>query len=160
MKLLQFEEQYDSNTPELFAGIVAFTFGMVALVFIVYDILVQHRNRKVVENAALSGAIVTSLFPGTMRERVLEQQVPGGTKSQMKSFLNDGLENMGTKPLADLFLETSIIFADITGFTAWASVRDPSQVFVFLETVYSAFDKIAKSYRVFKVETVGDWCVP
>ena len=48
------------------------------------------------------------------------------------------------------------MFADIVGFTAWSSAREPSQVFTLLETVYLAFDKIAKRKRVFKVETVGD----
>ena len=48
------------------------------------------------------------------------------------------------------------MFADIVGFTAWSSAREPSQVFTLLETVYHAFDKIAKRRRVFKVETVGD----
>jgi class 3 adenylate cyclase len=47
------------------------------------------------------------------------------------------------------------MFADIAGFTAWSSVREPSQVFTLLETVYHAFDVIAKRRRVFKVETVG-----
>lgn len=43
------------------------------------------------------------------------------------------------------------------GFTAWSSgVREPSQVFTLLETVYRASDKIAKRRRVFKVETVGE----
>lgn len=46
--------------------------------------------------------------------------------------------------------------ADIAGFTAWSSVREPSQVFTLLETVYHAFDLIAKKRHVFKVETVGD----
>jgi class 3 adenylate cyclase len=62
----------------------------------------------------------------------------------------------GTKPIADLFPNTTIMFADIAGFTAWSSVREPSQVFTLLETVYSAFDAIAKRRKVFKVETVGD----
>lgn len=61
-----------------------------------------------------------------------------------------------TKPIADLFPNTTIMFADIAGFTAWSSVREPSQVFTLLETVYQAFDTIAKRRRVFKVETVGD----
>jgi class 3 adenylate cyclase len=33
---------------------------------------------------------------------------------------------------------------------------EPSQVFTLLETVYHAFDEIAKRRRVFKVETIGD----
>lgn len=31
------------------------------------------------------------------------------------------------------------------------------QVFILLETLYMAFDKIAKARKVFKVETVGEW---
>ena len=61
-----------------------------------------------------------------------------------------------TKPIADLFPHTTVMFADIAGFTAWSSVREPSQVFTLLETVYRAFDAVAKRRRVFKVETVGD----
>ena len=63
---------------------------------------------------------------------------------------------METKPIADLFPNTTVFFADIAGFTAWSSVREPSQVFTLLETVYKAFDKTAKRRKVFKVETVGD----
>ena len=46
--------------------------------------------------------------------------------------------------------------SDIAGFTAWSSIREPSQVFTLLEAVYNAFDKIAKRLNVFKVETIGD----
>jgi class 3 adenylate cyclase len=48
------------------------------------------------------------------------------------------------------------MFADIAGFTAWSSEREPAQVFVLLETVYRNFDKLAKRLGVFKVETIGD----
>ena len=48
------------------------------------------------------------------------------------------------------------MFADIVGFTAWSSVREPDQVFTLLETVYAAFDRAALQRKVFKVETVGD----
>ena len=47
-------------------------------------------------------------------------------------------------------------FADISGFTAWSSVREPAQVFKLLETIYRSFDRIAKKRKVFKVETIGD----
>ena len=48
------------------------------------------------------------------------------------------------------------MFADIVGFTAWSSMREPAQVFTLLETIFHEFDYIAKRRRVFKVETVGD----
>ena len=61
-----------------------------------------------------------------------------------------------TKPIADFFPETTILFADIRGFTAWSSSREPTQVFILLETLYNAFDKVANARGVFKVETIGD----
>lgn len=46
--------------------------------------------------------------------------------------------------------------ADIVGFTAWSSARDPADVFRLLETLYGEFDKLSKKRGVYKVETVGD----
>lgn len=46
--------------------------------------------------------------------------------------------------------------ANMIGFSAWSSVREPIQIFQLLETVYHSFDNIAKRRRVFKVETVRD----
>lgn len=48
------------------------------------------------------------------------------------------------------------MYADITGFTAWSSAREPSHVFKLLESIFSQFDRIAHRRRVFKVEVVGD----
>ena len=39
--------------------------------------------------------------------------------------------------------------ADIAGFGSWASSRDPVLVFTLLETVYAAFDAIARNRRVY-----------
>jgi class 3 adenylate cyclase len=140
---------------------VACTFVLVAIVFAIYDILVHRRNEKIVVTAARSNAIVSSMFPDAIRDRLLQQNgaATGSTKN-LKSFLVDGDTDASigatSRPLADLFLETTIMFADICGFTAWSSVRDPTQVFSLLESVFRAFDVIANRRRVFKVETVGD----
>ena len=66
----------------------------------------------------------------------------------------DGMGEL--QPIADLFPFTTVLFADIVGFTAWSSTREPAQVFMLLQGVYQAFDMIAKRRRVFKVETIGD----
>jgi len=66
-----------------------------------------------------------------------------------------GFDNpYGSKPIADHFSSTTVLFADMVGFTAWSSVREPTQVFTLLETVYHAFDKVARKRGIFKVETV------
>ncbi|KAG7367903.1 adenylate/guanylate cyclase [Nitzschia inconspicua] len=61
-----------------------------------------------------------------------------------------------TAAVAEYFPSTTILFADIVGFTAWSSIRDPYQVFTLLETIYDAFDSMAEQKSVFKVETIGD----
>jgi Adenylate and Guanylate cyclase catalytic domain len=122
---------------------------------------------------ARSNAIISSLFPTQVRERLFAERAAGtnaAPKTKLKNMLTSGnfidanLDDddddsdfmYKSKPIADLFAETTILFADIAGFTAWSSSREPSQVFILLETLFRSFDEIAKKRRAFKVETVGD----
>lgn len=106
---------YDKNIPEIFAAVVAITFTCIALVMIVYDILVQRRNNRLVANAARSNAVVSSLFPGTIRDRVLEQR---STMGKMKMYVRggDGPGRGDDKPLAELFLGTFALSLCVRGF--------------------------------------------
>ena len=67
-----------------------------------------------------------------------------------------------SQPKADFGLFDSnpntifLVICSIVGFTAWSSVREPSQVFTLLESLYMSFDNVAKARRIFKIETVGD----
>ena len=192
----ELEDEFRSAAPGLYMGVVFLIFIVAACLFLTYDSLVQKRQREVVDSAARSNAIVSSLFPAEIRDRLFKGDEEGGNKSgtdskgdhkkvgdthvvkalpgdapqkhRLKNYLNeegtpkeghsgysDG-EILESKPIADLFPNTTVMFADISGFTAWSSVREPSQVFTLLETVYKAFDTNAKRRRVFKVETVGD----
>lgn len=141
---------------------------IVVLSFCCYDRLIQKRNSMVVEAANRSTAIVDSLFPSNVRDRILEDRAVTKARKKRdtlkgflfgveKSVFEAKTEEGGykTKPIADLFPQTTILFGDIVGFTAWSSVREPSQVFELLETVYHAFDEIAERRRIFKVETIG-----
>jgi len=85
------------------------------------------------------------LFPSGVQDRVLEGVQEG----------HHGTPDRG-EVIASFFPATTVMFADISGFTAWSSTRDPEQVFRLLETVYGAMDEIALRRGVFKVETVGD----
>jgi hypothetical protein len=182
----ELEDDYHSNLPVILTSVVAATFCLMVLTFLAYDWFVQRRNQMVVGAAARANGILLSLFPKDVRDRLFEERAMEeanttaghkkkfldlpGNKARLSSFLTEArelnVEDMGdaasddfmykSKPIADLFPETTILFADISGFTAWSSTREPSQVFVLLETIYKAFDEIAKRRGVFKVETVGD----
>lgn len=57
----------------------------------------------------------------------------------------------GSRPIADLYSESTIMFADIVGFTQWASCRVPTDAFTLLESIFASFDEIANHRRVYKV---------
>jgi Adenylate and Guanylate cyclase catalytic domain len=69
---------------------------------------------------------------------------------------NSNVQVYDTKPIADVFPSATVIFGDLVGFTAWSSVRQPTEVFILLETLYNAFDQTARKGGIFKVETIGD----
>ena len=56
----------------------------------------------------------------------------------------------GSKPIADLFLETTVLFADIAGFTAWSSAREPSSVFRLLEHIYGKPPMRLQAYLIYR----------
>ena len=70
-----FKDTYETVLPEVFAASVAATFVVVVSVFFVYDVMVKRRNEKLVTNAAQSNALVSSLFPGMFRDRVLDEEL-------------------------------------------------------------------------------------
>ncbi|KAL3938938.1 MAG: hypothetical protein SGBAC_006243 [Bacillariaceae sp.] len=165
----EMKSNYESDRPEMYTGVVAAIFVFAAVVFIAYDCLLDFRLKKLNKAATKSATLVASLFPDGVRSRLLDDTSSGTktTRGQLRQYLNaddSTRKSMGSaasdsihsKPIADLFPNTTVLFADIAGFTAWSSVREPSQVFTLLESVYSAFDKAAQYRGVFKVETVGD----
>jgi class 3 adenylate cyclase len=113
------------------------------------------------DRAMASGAIVSSLFPEKVRNQLYEDnQEKVKQVANAKDFMNNGGSGSddikSSKPIADLFENTTIMFADLVGFTAWSSKHTPVEVFELLEAIYSVFDAIAVKRGVFKVETIGD----
>ena len=220
-------ERFVTHGPILSTLVVVLVFSMACAIFFIYDFLVERRQKVVMDQAMQSTAIVSSLFPEAVRDRLFNDgggegesennqvrtSIPGtgvmngntrnnydvdhyGIKApsvviepaskSIKSFLTDADTSVGgtpglNKPIADLFPHCTVLFADIAGFTAWSSLREPTQVFTLLENIYHSFDqyvtfallscfvlfhfsqkpspflfRIARKRGVFKVETVGD----
>jgi Adenylate and Guanylate cyclase catalytic domain len=169
---------HKKNIPTILTAVVAGAFFITAAAYFFYDWwCVRRRHEKVVGTAAQSDAIVSSLFPSTVRDRLYDDYCTQNanryrTKSRLRSFMKDVTSEFDpqsksdmadgdiiaykTKPIADFFPDATVLFADIAGFTAWSSSRAPSQVFVLLETIYHSFDEIACRRKVYKVETIGD----
>ncbi|CAB9507180.1 Receptor-type guanylate cyclase gcy [Seminavis robusta] len=163
-----------SSLPWTMALVMAATFSVMIISFVIYDWFNAKRNKKVVGHATNTNAIVASLFPHDVKNRLMEEQEEKKVQTKkamdpLSNFLNNSeRQSLSTisecpascrkkaDPIADLYPECTVYFADIAGFTAWSSSRQPVDVFRLLEAIYSEFDRIAKRRRVFKVETIGD----
>eukprot|EP00980_Cylindrotheca_fusiformis_P003246 scaffold735_cov116-Cylindrotheca_fusiformis.AAC.16 len=149
----ELEASFQTTKPKLYTLVVVAIFFFTSLVFVLYDYFVGRRQRKFMARIKRQDQIVSNVFPAAIRDRLYDDEQKGSKQDNLLDPLGGGA---GGAPLADLFLETTVVFADIAGFTAWSSAREPAQVFILLETIYGAFDKHAYRHNVFKVETVGD----
>jgi hypothetical protein len=124
---MTFYKAYDSSTPQNYAMVIASTFCFMAVIFFIYDITVDERNQKILGDAARINKIVKQVFPEKIRDRLLQQEqhtreqqyhkIPHGNGKKMSSSLitDDDYAQKNSKPIADLFLETTVFFADIVG---------------------------------------------
>lgn len=122
-----FEKEFKDNYPLILTLISSTVFLAIAIAFFMYDSFVQRRNSKIVTAAAESNAVVLSLFPAHIRDQILNnnrRESSSSTRSnrRLKGFLDANstdesrraMEPLDTKPIADLFLETTVMFADVS----------------------------------------------
>ncbi|CAB9497323.1 cyclase soluble subunit alpha-3 [Seminavis robusta] len=161
------EGAYHSNPAYIWvSGIMIFVASLLLAVWMLHNMYRTIEMHMVVTKAAAEANIVSNLFPAAVRERMIQDASPESFAAK-DGFKNDGTSPhtssalssdaiFGSKPIAQLHPYTTVMCSDIVGFQAWASIRDPSQVFTLLETIFHAWDNIAKRRRVYKVETVAD----
>ena len=125
----ELRDVWQQLTPFLFAVTAAGAFLLIAITFIVYDRYVIRRNEKMIGQAAKTNKIVASLFPSNVRARLLAEDDGGkveAAQTRLKNFLaNDGPsvadmeledgDHYKSSPMADLFPEASVLYADIAG---------------------------------------------
>jgi len=159
----EMENDHVTNNPMIFAATLLGTFLITSLIFLTYDRLVAQRHNLVETQAVQSSAVVSSLFPEKVRDRIMastDSKKKKDTKflsSEASKITDDAYAVVDdSMPIADLYPECTVLFADIVGFTKWSASHTPVEVFKLLETLYATFDKIARRRKVFKVETIGD----
>jgi class 3 adenylate cyclase len=217
----ELQDIYMTYRPLYFTLGFVFTFLFAIILIFVYDFFRAKQKKSVKTKAERDNAILTSLFPVQVRQRLIDANDRSSNKKDMlkKEVRDDNqsdelsMSSKGTqkderrigdrsgridkfrsrlkrgntrkslnlsstdfdpfdddeededakvaklllsKPIADLFPRATVLFADICGFTSWSSKREPSDVFLLLETLYGEFDKAAKREGIFKVETIGD----
>lgn len=138
---------HKTKRPLLYAGVIASTFAAVLMSFFLYDGFVKKRNRKIMIAATQTVALLSELFPRTIRDDLIRQHMDQdkvttearGMRMGLRRYLRSETDassvgltmdggsdhTSGTydvyRPMADLFPETTVLFADLAGFTAWSS---------------------------------------
>ena len=104
---------YYTNLPVIITVVIVLIFVFTAVMFLIYDRLVERRQRIVMNTAIKSSNIVSSLFPRQIRDRLFAEEGPDapvqGTKTKLKSFLSgsgdqtdDQVMSTEARPIADL----------------------------------------------------------
>jgi len=119
----KFEASYATNSPAIYSSVIVLAFALMSVLLIVYDRLVTLRQDKTMQTAARTQAIVQSLFPKDVGKQIIqeahEQAEERGLqgKAGLKSLMEDAAEKRynsqvkTSKPIADLFPETTVMFA-------------------------------------------------
>ena len=170
----EMEDHYVTNRPAIYTAAACLLILCTSLIFVVYDWLVERRQRIVAASAQQSDALVSSMFPVSVKEKLYKHQeskdkdIRSERRVSFKGFKKRlsttekltmpvaSEEFADDQIIADTYSDTTILFADIAGFTKWSNGRDPHQVFHLLETIYFMFDKFAKRRGVFKISVIGD----
>jgi adenylate cyclase len=80
-------------------------------------------------------------------ERLLLNVLPKAIAERLKA---------GQRTIVDSFIDSTVLFADIVGFTRIASRQSPHRTVQLLNELFSGFDRIAEQRELEKVKTIGD----
>lgn len=111
------DEHYNDNFPWIITGTVAAVFLFTAGVFLMYDNMVERRQRRIMDTAKRSTAIVSSIFPKNVRDQMMGAKIQGNA-TKLRSIANSTQRNVdhdsvdhesevfgASQPIADLFPE-------------------------------------------------------
>jgi guanylate cyclase len=107
-------------------------------------------------NAAMPLTILFILLRWTdARRRTAEARADALLTNAIPASIARRLKH-GENRIAEAYPETTVLFADISGFTPWAGQTDPDRVVGLLDDLFSRFDALASAAGVEKIKTIGD----
>jgi hypothetical protein len=90
----EFQEQYVTNKPQMYTFVVLLAFMLTAALLALYENKANKRQEKTMKSALHSTALVSSLFPEQVRDRLLndaeaeEQRAEGGRHKKNSACVN------------------------------------------------------------------------
>jgi adenylate cyclase len=149
-------------------------FATLALAFIVALEIFAPRDGGLLSEAAMLGSFIASAIgTGTIMFAVVFYAVREATRAEasaefeyersesllaniLPAAVANRLKSQADQVIADKHEEASILFADMVGFSAWASATAPVDLVRFLNEVFTAFDRLVDRHGLEKIKTTGD----
>lgn len=119
--------------PDSTLSTILFAHVLLGTLFLTTGLIFYYLRRLVTERRR-SEALLLNVLPASIAARLKE---------------NDAI-------VADRFMDASVLFADIVGFTPHAQGLEPEQLVEELNTYFTAFDKLVEDFGVEKIKTLGD----
>jgi guanylate cyclase len=101
------------------------------------------------------GIVFLLLRYSDIRRRTAEARVDELLTNAIPASIATRLKH-GEQRIAEAYPETTVLFADIAGFTPWASRMEPDVVVDLLDDLFTHFDEVARRRGVEKLKTAGD----
>jgi class 3 adenylate cyclase len=114
-------------------NLAGFLFCGIAMGSVAFQVINRAERNLAIERDR-SDRLLTNILPVPIAERLKQSQ---------------GL-------IADDFDETTVLFADIVGFTQYTETVSPKQLIALLNSVFTKFDDLSQKYRAEKIKTIGD----
>lgn len=147
------------STPWYFAFIATVLIGVAADPLIRQSIAPPPYAQQLIFTAQNVGAPLTIAYLllryTDVRRRAAEARSDELLTNAIPSSIALRLKH-GENRIAEAYAETTVVFADIVGFTPWAQRTDPARVVALLDDLFSRFDVLAVEHGVEKIKTVGD----
>ena len=86
----KFKETYETKRSIYFTTIVVIIFVLTLIVFVLYDNLARRKQKKAMASAARANDLIGTLFPATVRERLMEEAAATNTTDDDRSLLFHG----------------------------------------------------------------------
>ena len=107
-------------------------------------------------NVLLPLSIVFVLLRYTdLRRRLAEARVDDLLLNAIPASIATRLKH-GEDRIAEAYPETTVLFADVQGFTAWTMRTDAERVIGLLDDLFTRLDGVAAACGVEKLKTIGD----
>jgi guanylate cyclase len=107
-------------------------------------------------NVLLPLSIVFVLLRYTdLRRRIAEARADELLLNAIPASIASRLKH-GEDRIAESYPETTVLFADVEGFTAWTHQTDPERVIELLDDLFTRLDAVAAEAGIEKLKTIGD----